>query len=375
MIGEEHPRPMRVFVHLARNKDVAHWSAAFKAGTLVGVNEETPYGYGRAEHMGCEVRFSASRPEGPVGKILRLGARAILGFDYWHARQQRDAMLASDVVWTHTESQFLAVAAVLAATPNSPRLIGQAVWLFDRWHRIPAPQRTIFRRLMSRVDIITTHSPANAAVARQVLPGKRVDVVPFGIPSEAPLQPVTRSSSPVRVVAVGNDRHRDWQTLVGALRGIDGLALDILSGTAPKRLTKDCANIVIRPAKTDPELRAAYARATIVAVPLLPNLHASGITVIQEAVLAGVPVVVSDVGGLRSYFGDGEVRYVTPGDPVAFREAILEVARDPARARAMAERAQTRMAASAMGAETYVGRHVELSAELLDRPMPRRSHS
>ena len=71
MIGEEYPRPIRVFVHLARNKDVTQWSAAYKAGTLVGVNEETPYGYGRAERMGCEVRFSASGPEGPVGKILR----------------------------------------------------------------------------------------------------------------------------------------------------------------------------------------------------------------------------------------------------------------------------------------------------------------
>jgi len=36
-------------------------------------------------------------------------------------------------------------------------------------------------------------------------------------------------------------------------------------------------------------------------VPLLPNLHASGITVIQEAVLAGVPVVATDTGGLDGH--------------------------------------------------------------------------
>ncbi len=374
MIGDEQPRPMRVFVHLAQNKDVKKWAAAFRNGTLVGTNEETPYGYGRAEHMGCTVQFSQSGREGRIGKLLRLGARAVMGFDYLHALQQRDAMLASDVVWTHTESQFLAVAAVLGAKPNGPRLIGQAVWLFDRWHRIPAPQRAVFRRLMSRVDVVTTLSPANAEVARRILPGQRVEFVPFGIPSEQHLQPLIRDNRPLRVVAVGNDRHRDWQTLVEALRGIDGLALEILSGTAPKRLTKGWPNVVIKPAKTDAELRAAYARATVVAVPLLPNLHASGITVIQEAVLAGVPVVVSDVGGLRSYFDDGEVVYVPPGDPVAFREAILKVSLDAAGARAIAERAQARMAASAMGAETYVRRNVELSAKLLDRTKPPKSH-
>ncbi len=366
-IGDDVPRPFRVFVHLARNKDVAEWSAAYKAGTLVGVNDETPYGYGRAEHMGCKVRFSTSRAEGLIGKVIRLSLRVAMGFDYLHALHQRDAMLESDVVWTHTESQFLAVVAVLGATPKKPRLIGQAVWLFDKWHRMPAVQRAFFRRLVSRVDIITTHSTENARVARELFPGKRVEVVPFGIPSEEPLPPMTRAGRCVRVLAVGNDRHRDWKTLVAALGGIDGVVLEILSGTASKRLTRGFSNVVISSATTNAELRSAYARAMVVAVPLLPNLHASGITVIQEAVLAGVPVVASDVGGLRSYFEDGTVRYVAPGDALALRDAILKLSRDVDGARSMAERAQARMVASAMGAESYIGRHVELTAELLNR--------
>ena len=105
-----------------------------------------------------------------------------------------------------------------------------------------------------------------------------------------------------------------------------------------------------------------------------PTFTPSGITVVQEAVLAGVPVVVSDVGGLRSYFDGGEVRYVPPGDPVAFREAILNVSRDAEGAKAMAERAQAKMVASGMGAESYVGRHVELSRQLFDQATPRRSN-
>ncbi len=37
-------------------------------------------------------------------------------------------------------------------------------------------------------------------------------------------------------------------------------------------------------------------------VPLKPNKHASGITVMEEAALHGLPMVVTDTGGLKAYF-------------------------------------------------------------------------
>ena len=50
----------------------------------------------------------------------------------------------------------------------------------------------------------------------------------------------------------------------------------------------------------------------------------SGITVIQEAVLAGVPVIATATGGLSGYFPPDTVRYVPPGDVAALRDAILD---------------------------------------------------
>jgi hypothetical protein len=35
-----------------------------QSGELVGVNDETPYGYGRAEQMGCALAFSESAGRG-----------------------------------------------------------------------------------------------------------------------------------------------------------------------------------------------------------------------------------------------------------------------------------------------------------------------
>ncbi len=53
--------------------------------------------------------------------------------------------------------------------------------------------------------------------------------------------------------------------------------------------------------------------ADLVVVPLKPNLHASGITVIEEAVILGLPVICSHAGGLEAYFSAEEVFYVEGG--------------------------------------------------------------
>ena len=92
-----------------------------RCGTLVGRNDATPYGYGRAVAMGCDVAFSHSGPESLGSKMTRLGLRVALGYDVLHSRRQRDAMLVSDVVWTHTESQFLAVASTLGSVPDDQK--------------------------------------------------------------------------------------------------------------------------------------------------------------------------------------------------------------------------------------------------------------
>lgn len=359
--------PLRVFVHLATDKDAAAWRRSWQAGTLVGVNDETPYGYGRAERMGCTLAFSRAHPEKPAARFLRLGLRVLLGFDLLHALRQGPALTGADVVWTHTESQFLAVAAALAVRRRRPKLIGQSVWLFDRWARLSPLHRMLYRRLIRDVDVLTVHSTENLAVARTLFPGKRVLHVPFGIPSERVAAPVRRPGHPLRILAVGSDRDRDWACLVAALDGLKEASAIILSGTAPRRLARGRPNLRIGQARSQVELAAQFAEASVVCVPLKPNRHASGITVIQEAVLAGLPVVATATGGLEDYFGADAVRYVPPGDPVALRAALLEIAADPEAARLRAVRAQARMIEAGIGAESYIRRHVDISREMLNR--------
>jgi glycosyltransferase involved in cell wall biosynthesis len=62
--------------------------------------------------------------------------------------------------------------------------------------------------------------------------------------------------------------------------------------------------------------------------------------VVVEAMLARTPVVAARAGGVPEIVTDGETGWlVTPGDPVALAVAIGEVLDDPARAQAVAARA------------------------------------
>ncbi len=118
-------------------------------------------------------------------------------------------------------------------------------------------------------------------------------------------------------------------------------------------------------ARTNTELFARLAEASVVCVVLKPNQHASGITVIQEAVLTGVPVIATAVGGLDGYFGPDAVRYVPPSDPDALRDAIRELAADPEGTRTRRVQAQRHMIEADIGAEAFIRRHVEISREMI----------
>ncbi|HTO64817.1 MAG TPA: glycosyltransferase family 1 protein, partial [Bradyrhizobium sp.] len=102
-------RPIQVFVHLAYGFGVQSWERRWRDGKILGLNEPKPYGYYRAETMGCSVSYSEYREESLAGKLLRLALRVVLGFDLVHAWRNFEAMKNADVIWTHTESQFLAI--------------------------------------------------------------------------------------------------------------------------------------------------------------------------------------------------------------------------------------------------------------------------
>ncbi len=366
--GTSSDKPIKVFVHLAHGQDVIAWEKMWTDGVLVGINDPTPYGYHRARNMGCEVDFSLKIQKAPILNLIRIAFRVLFGFDYIHARHNAKRALESDIVWTHTESQFLAMALVFALRGKKkprPKLLGQAVWLYDKWPGVDPIRKAFYRYLVKYVDVLTVHSPLNLDVAKDLFPDKRVDLVRFGIPHEGMEDPVLRKNSPHRVVCIGNDRHRDWTTAISAFANQSGVELKIFSTKLNAKLARGAENVEIRGLKTDKELKEEIAAASVMVVPLKPNLHASGATVTQEAIIHGVPLIASDAGGLDAYYPRDAVTFVPPQDPQALREAAQALFDDPEMALDRAKKAQEVIRSGEICADAFIKQHVEISRELL----------
>jgi glycosyltransferase involved in cell wall biosynthesis len=219
---------------------------------------------------------------------------------------------------------------------------------------------------MSQADVLTVLSPENLKAARELFPEVRTELVLFGVRSDATVPPVQcRPHRPLRIASLGSDMHRDWQTLISVAESWPGCTVRIASATLERRLLDHIPNVAVEVPKTAREVSELYAWADVAVVPLKPNLHASGITVILEAVSCGVPVICTDTGGLRAYFSDDEVRYVAPGDPAAWRGALEEFAEDDHMRFALATQAQRRVRSADLTSRAFGLRHYELSQEIV----------
>lgn len=361
---------MKVHVHLAYGFGEARWGSRFDGGQLIGINERDPYGYRHAAPMVSAMTSSVDHPEGKFGRLVRLGLRAILGFDVVHAWRNRAAINAADVVWTHTESQHLAVSQVFAlqrlAPADRPKLLAQSVWLIDKWDGLSGVRRSYYRRLLRRADVLTFHSRQNLEMARTRLANRPSELVLFGINASEQTPPVLgRDGEPQLILAVGNDVHRDWPTLIQAVARHPDWQLRIVSTTCPPALDNGIANVEIAGVGDNDALKALYRRATIAIVPLRPNAHASGITVLQEAALNGVAAIASDVGGLRDYFDDDSVSYFASGDVAGLEQAIHHLLSDPEARYRQAVAAQRRMGPDGLSSYAFARRHVEISRSLV----------
>ena len=115
------------------------------------------------------------------------------------------------------------------------------------------------------------------------------------------------------------------------------------------------------------QVLAAYAESTLVALPLRENRHASGCTVAIEAISAGIPLIVSDAGGIDEYVIGADADLVPVADAGAFADAL--------RRRVVMPSATVASTAADRGLSErdYIARLALLTSAILDGiPVPRR---
>ena len=195
------------------------------------------------------------------------------------------------------------------------------------------------RGLLGRADAYIAISRAVAESARPVLrPGTEVTVIPSMVPNGMDLlaergeRPDFLPARDGYLLFVGSlGRHKGVEVLLEAHRRMKHRVPLVLIG-APTGDEFDFSDpdVTVVHNQPSPTVMAAWARASIGVVPSAWEEPLGQVAV--EAMLAGRPVVASDVGGLKDIVDHAATGLlVPPRDPAALAEALDELLDDPER--------------------------------------------
>jgi glycosyltransferase involved in cell wall biosynthesis len=298
---------------------------------------QLPYGF---EHYpGHKIVSRGLRNQSQPSSIRRALQRSALA-DIPHGLKNMQQILSARFVYGHVERDYLTAAFALKTGRNyRTKLLGQTVWLFEDLVSFSPRRRRYIERLLARVDIFVHNSLQNYKRAQELLPESRHEYVPFGV--SPAFQRIERSPKPQHILAVGNDRARDWETLATATNHIEvPLQIATYKSSPDIEAMRQRHNTQIFHTSSNAELAKKYSNSVCLLVVTKPNLHASGITAMLEAAAAGTPVIATRDPSLLEYFPEDAVLYVDPRHPDELREAINYLVHSPAFRMQIASRAK-----------------------------------
>jgi glycosyltransferase involved in cell wall biosynthesis len=202
-------------------------------------------------------------------------------------------------------------------------------------------------RLMRNIDRILVYSSWQQRFIRQELtfPHDRVMLIPFMVDTrffDAAFVPCAATGD---VICAAGLERRDYPTLIEAVRDLDVRV--VVAAASPWSKQPDTTQGHELPANVDVrslgfvDLRALYAAAALVVMPLYDVEFQAGVTTILEAMAMGKAVITSRTRGQTDVIVDGQTGvYVPPGDPTALRAAITCLLDDPERAQNLGEAAR-----------------------------------
>lgn len=161
--------------------------------------------------------------------------------------------------------------------------------------------------------------------------------------------------------------NRDYPTLVRAMEGVDAtLVVAAYSPWVSERqhgAPSNPSSVHVTVTQTGAMgLRELYARAALVAVPLVEGYSQAGSLVVYEAMAMGKPVVVTATEGQRALGAvrHGETGYlVAPGDVAGWREAVRYLLHHPEEAARMGRRAR-QVVEDGLNLDAYVHEMVDI---------------
>ena len=194
--------------------------------------------------------------------------------------------------------------------------------------------RAVERKVFAEADcgVVTTDAMREFVLEHYGVGEERIRVIPNYVDTEAfKPRPSAARSSP-RVAFIGRlDQQKNPLALVEGMSGLDAELVMVGAGSLQgelEQLAKDRGVRLTMPGRLPhPELPTLLASADLF---VLPSLYEGHPKVLLEAMAAGVPVVGTDVDGIRNLLRHGENGYVCGTSAPELHEAIRELLDAPA---------------------------------------------
>lgn len=265
------------------------------------------------------------------------------------------------VATTNGMGMALAIAKALGQTDTPVLLIAMGILPMK-----PAPlQMRLFSALARHIHIACI-SRGEQAFLQQLLPAQPIHYIPFGVDHEFWIPDETTCGD--YVLAIGNDRSRDWGTLVAAWSP-DLPPLKIVT-SLPVPFSAQNIEVVRGDWRTqvisDEGIRDLLRGARFVVVPLKNTIQPAGQSACLQAMSCGKAVVLSDIAGLwdRDLMVDGQSVLLTPpGNSVTLAKQVRRLASDPSLVEAIGAAAR-KMVETECNAEIMANALFSLAEEL-----------
>lgn len=188
------------------------------------------------------------------------------------------------------------------------------------------PHMGVNQQATKSLDAVILVSESQRPYFQKIVPPERIFVVPHGVDTDF-FRPARDLSDQQICITVGSHL-RDYDTLTRAIEliresrvDVRFLAVGTRSGSGWKKgfhhKHVECLDEL-----SDEQLRQAY-HLSQVAVFALDDATANN--ALLEAMACGLPVVATDVGGIREYLGEEAGVLCPPGNPEAVAAAMLRV--------------------------------------------------